>query len=517
MAKPLEINEVIPPAVLKKAAEGNDGVLYVPVPESAFAGIIKNFAEKGMVLISLFCEQAPDRTFILFYVFERRGQRQLIVLVRQLGGSATSIVKEFASASWFEREVTDGFGVTFDGSPDTRRLFLHECYPEGFHPLLKSFKNQPLQLKGRTPEYEFKVMDGEGVYQIPVGPVHAGIIEPGHFRFSVIGETIFNLEVRMFWKHRGIEKLAEGKTPDECVAIAEAISGDESVANSVAFASACERISGTRVPKRALHLRTVLLELERMYAHLNDLAGMAVDVAYPVGAMPFFVLREELLRLNNQLTGSRFMKGIVATGGLQRDILPEALDTLAKYLPSFTTRFTGAVEEIRATSLVLDRFATTGVIKQELIAPLNITGPAARASGVRIDTRADHPYGIYDELQVTPQLQADGDVLARFNVKAEEVLVSAAIVRRLLRAMPSGSVRAKYAPADGYAISLVEASRGQSLHFVHIRRGVIYRYKARTPSFCNWQAIQHAVLGNIVPDFPLINKSLNLSYAGTDL
>ena len=175
-------------------------------------------------------------------------------------------------------------------------------------------------------------MTGDGVYHVAVGPVHAGIIEPGHFRFSVIGETIFNLEVRMFYKHRGLEKLAEGKAPSECVKIAETVSGDETTANAVAYCMAVEKICDVEVPRRALQLRTLLLELERVYSHLGDLAGMCVDVAYPVGASPFFILREEIFRQNEALTGSRFQKGAVAVGGLTKDLTSESLKGLSTYL-----------------------------------------------------------------------------------------------------------------------------------------------------------------------------------------
>ena len=208
--------------------------------------------------------------------------------------------------------LRDGFGVRFDDAFDRRRLFLHEVYPEGFHPLQKLFVNGPMKLGGaRAEEYRFKRVSGEGVYQIPVGPVHAGVIEPGHFRFSVIGESVFSLELRMFWKHRGVEKLSEGRMPADCVRIAESISGDESASNALAYCMAVERISGASVPERGWALRTVYAELERIYALLGDLAGMVVDVAYPVGASPFFILREEILRWNASLTGSRFLKKAV--------------------------------------------------------------------------------------------------------------------------------------------------------------------------------------------------------------
>ncbi len=223
---------------------------------------------------------------------------EILVLQVPLGGNqAASISKTCPSACWYEREITDGFGVRFQGAFDTRRLFLHENYPSDFHPLLKSFKNG--KIKTQPPEcqneYVFKRVDGEGVYQIPVGPVHAGIIEPGHFRFSVIGETIFNLEIRLFFKHRGLEKLAEGKRPQDCVKIAETISGDETVANAVAFCDAVEKICQIAVPSRAAQLRMVLLEIERIYSHLGDLAGMCVDVAYPVGASPYLFSEKKSL------------------------------------------------------------------------------------------------------------------------------------------------------------------------------------------------------------------------------
>ncbi|MDO8687644.1 MAG: hydrogenase large subunit, partial [Dehalococcoidales bacterium] len=340
---------------------------------------------------------------------------------------------------------------------------------------------------------------------------------PGHFRFSVIGETIFNLEIRMFYKHRGIEKLAEGKTPEQCVSIAETISGDESVANAVAFSLAVERVCQSSIPDRAWQLRTILLELERIYSHLGDLAGMIVDVAFTKGASRLFILREEIFRQNALLTGSRFMKGIVRPGGLKKDIPPDVLTGLADYLAAFLPRFEDALELVLASSSVVDRLETTGIIRPELVNPLNITGPAARAAGVPVDTRRDHPYGIYPSLEFEKRTAEQSDVMSRFNVKSQEIRDSVAMIRNLRSTIQPGAVFAPMEYRDGYALALLESARGQSLHWVNLKKGVIDRYKVRTGSSCNWQAIEHAVLGNIVPDFPLVNKSLNLSYAGTDL
>jgi formate hydrogenlyase subunit 5 len=507
------------------AKNKNSAAVYVSIPEEDFQNAFTAISGKDIVLIGLFCAQNFDgyTGFTLFYVLEKRNYGNIVIVTRRLPEpKAGSIAALFPSACWFEREITDGFGITFPDAYDQRRLFLHEVYAEGFHPLRKEFRNQPVitrDMIAPKDEYVFKEVTGEGVYQIPVGPVHAGIIEPGHFRFSVIGETIFNLEIRMFYKHRGIEKLAEGKTPSQAVCIAESVSGDETAANAVAFCMAVENIGKIEIPIRAWQLRTILLEMERIYSHLGDMAGMIVDVAFPKGASPFFVLREDILRLNNALTGSRFMKGIICPGGLTKDIPAQAISELSKYLDGFTAGLKSAADSIYATSSVIDRLETTGVIKKDLVNLLNITGPAARASGVPVDTRFDRSYGIYGDIsaQFHKRIAEKGDVLDRFNVKAAEINDSAMLIRYLISRLNKGEICAGMEIKDGYALSLVEAPRGQNLHWVNIKDGRIDRYKVRTASFCNWQAIEHAVLGNIVPDFPLINKSLNLSYAGTDL
>jgi formate hydrogenlyase subunit 5 len=501
--------------------EGINNELYLPLGESDLQEALRIMDENSFDLISLFCvEDFAEKGFTLFYAFEVTGFEQILILQSNLKGKQTvSIAKTFPTACWYEREITDGFGIEFKGAFDTRRLFLHETYPADFHPLLKSFKNGPIETVASDSQnqYVFKQVEGEGVYQIPVGPVHAGIIEPGHFRFSVIGETIFNLEVRLFYKHRGLEKLAEGTVPQDCVRIAETISGDETVANAVGFCNAVEKICGLSVPKRALQLRTVLLELERIYSHLGDLAGMCVDVAYPVGASPFFILREEIFRQNEALSGSRFFKGTVAVGGLSKDVPEGSSKNLSMYLQSFADRLGHATAIDNSYFSVIDRFETTGKVKTEILSPLHITGPVARASGKKCDTRITHPYGMYKELKLKEKTQTNGDVLARFNLKAQEVLDSTKIIQRLIGELADGDVSVPCLIRDGCALSLIEAPRGQNVHWIQIKNGLIDRYKVRTASFCNWQAMEHAILGNIVPDFPLINKSMNLSYAGTDM
>jgi len=507
-------------AAAARAVHGCNGEWYLPVSETEFGPLVTTLATRECALAGLFCTEgfSPDAPFSLLYVFERK--EIILVLVRDVEKAATSVARLLPSASWPERECRDGFGIAFEGAFDDRRLFLHETYPEGYHPLRKSVQNKPVQMRlsvEPADEYPFRTVRGEGVYQIPVGPVHAGIIEPGHFRFSVIGEKIFNLEIRMFYKHRGIEKLGEGKTPENGVRIAEAISGDESVANAVAYCNAVEKIAGTEVPERAWYLRTILLEMERIGSHLGDQAGMLVDVAFPLGASQFTVIREEVFRMNALLTGSRFLRGMIVSGGLSEDLRKEDLEELSRFVRQVRKRYRMGLKIVLSTASLLDRFSPTGVIKKSLLRPLNITGPMARAAGGNGDMRVDHPYGIYDRFAPSVKTLHDGDVLSRFTVKASEILDSLDLIERLLASLPEGPVRIQPEVKDGYALSLVESARGQALCWVWIRNGVIERYKVRTASYCNWLAIEHAVQGEIVPDFPLVNKSLNLSYAGTDL
>ena len=278
-----------------------------------------------------------------------------------------------------------------------------------------------------------------------------------------------------------------------------------------------ERICQAEIPLRASQFRTILLEMERIYSHLGDMAGMIVDVAFPRGASPFFILREEIFRWNEMLTGSRFLKDIMTPGGLKKDIPIETLNGLSEYLSKFIPRLNDAVDLIYSTSSVIDRLETAGVIQPALVNPLNITGPAARASGIPIDTRKDHPYGLYQELQFEKRIAENGDVMSRFKVKTDEIIDSVAMIRTLAEAARPGAVYTPLERRDGYALIVVEAARGQTMQWISIKNGIVDRFKVRTASFCNWQAIEHAVLGNIVPDFPLVNKSLNLSYAGTDL
>jgi len=513
------LSPAINPLKLEKGAN-KDYYLWLDWTEAA--ALYPKLAEDGFGLIGLFGVEGfrGYQGLNLLYIFEKRNYSGTLVIIRRADSPVSSIAAIFPSACYFEREIRDGYGCEFENAFDRRRLFLHETYPANFHPLANSFKNQPLSLPAGVEDealYPFKKISGEGVYEVGVGPVHAGIIEPGHFRFSAIGEPILNLEVRLFYTHRGLEKLAMGKDIDFGLKIAEGISGDESAANTYAYSSAVEHICSSRPPRRAEQLRLILLEMERLYSHLADLSGMLTDVGYPVGAASLSALREELMRWNKRLTGSRFLKGIIAPGGLLKDIPGELITELADYLYAFEGRFSEQVEKALAKTSVVDRFETTGIVNNRLLIPLNITGVTARASGEAIDTRLNQPYGFYPELSFKPPVLPEGDVMARFRVRLSEVQTSLGLILKTAAKLSAGEYAIPLKPVNGYSLILVESPRGQSLHWLWLRDGKIERYKVRTASYCNWQAIEHAVLGDIIPDFPLINKSLNLSYAGTDL
>ncbi len=502
-----------------------DGEWYLEVGSGReFEDLIGLLDKKSFILANMFCVQdfLKPRSFSLMYVFEKRSISDFLILVRTISAKdeLKSIAKTFPTAVYYEREITDGFGLKFDASFDERRLFLHEIYPKTFHPLLKSFKNAKIEhnpIETLKSDYEFKRVEGEGVFEIPVGPIHAGIIEPGHFRFSVIGENIFHLELRMFWKHRGVEKLAEEKPVENVVKIAEAISGDETVANAIGYCRAIENIGGVTVPKRGEYLRVIFSELERIYSLMGDLGGMVIDVAYPVGAMPFLKLREDVFRENAKLTGSRFMKGAICLGGVSKDVDSFNLVGLHSFLEKFVGELNGAVESVLPMDGIIDRFATTGIVKKEVVAPLNLSGPIARAAGEATDVRINHQYGAYDELKPRMILESGGDVMARFKLKVATILNSIELIQKAVKNIPQGHVNVAVKTKNGHAMSVVESARGQNIHWVCVKKGVVNRYKVRTASFNNWIAVEHAIQGNIVPDFPLINKSMNLSYAGTDL
>jgi len=430
-----------------------------------------------------------------------------------------SLATRSFAASRYEREIQDLFGLTAVGHPDPRRLPLHQFWPEGYQPLRADTAAPPTFADDGRP-FPFRRVEGAGIFEITVGPVHAGIIEPGHFRFSVEGETIVNLETRLYFVHKGTEKLFETLPLERTVELAERISGDTSFGHALAYCQALEALGGTPVPPRAAWLRALYLEMERLYNHVGDVGAIINDTGYAFGHAHCGRLRERLLRLNARLTGHRLLRGAVAPGGLTADPGGDVLRSVALEVTRVVAEFEEITRIALHNTLVLERLQGTGRLSRETAAEMQIVGLVGRASGLDADVRRDAPFAAYGELDVQVARRTEGDVWARTAMRIEEARESARLVAEAAHRMPGGPVSTPPGrlPPRAHAFGLVEGWRGPLLHWVLTgAEGQLVRVKVKDPSFVNWPALEYAVLNNIVPDFPLCNKSFNLSYSGNDL
>jgi|ERR1035437_9366304 Ni,Fe-hydrogenase III large subunit/Ni,Fe-hydrogenase III component G len=428
-----------------------------------------------------------------------------------------SLATFYYPASRFEREIKDMFGIRPTGNPDARPLVKHAFWPKDYYPLLKD-SVPPKQFFDDGTVFPFQTVGGEGVYEIPVGPVHAGIIEPGHFRFSVLGETVIDLKIRLYFTHKGTEKLFEGKPPADGIALAERISGDSTVGHALAYCQALETLAETEVPLRAKYLRVIFLELERIYNHIADFGAIANDTGFAFAHAHCFRLRERILRLNKKLTGNRLLRGAILPGGVACNIM--AGDEIDNELADVLADFDEIVEISLRNSLLADRIDGTGCLTKVTAADHGVLGYVARASGLNMDVRRDHPFAAYDRLRFSVPVLDDGDVRARTMVRVKEVQESVSLIRQALQDLPSGELITPLGPLPAFqpAFGMVEGWRGAITHWVSAdSNGCIYRLKVHDPSFANWPALSFAFLKNIVPDFPLCNKSFNQSYSGNDL
>lgn len=479
------------------------------------------------VLINLFGNDTSeiDNNIIVYYTFAVRSSNTLITVYVKLDKRSpmqlSSMAREIPASSLYEREIQDMFGVVFNEILDNRELVHHGNFPLNVHPLDKQFKaNTRLDFEKR--EQSFTSITGTGVFEVPVGPVHAGIIEPGHFRFSVAGEPIINLEAKLYYVHRGLEKLSENEDYMKVLLVSERISGDETFTNSLAYCQAIEKINNiTYLPERALYARTIFAELERIYNHLGDISGLCVDTAYVFPAGQFAMMRRWIQLLCEQLTGSRFLRNTNKPGGMRRDFLRNNDKIIIECLNKLDKEFKETVAIIKNNGMFIDRVEHTGILDNSIAVDLNVVGPGGRASGIRTDVRNDFPYAAYSKLKFHIPEHNNCDVNCRMNVKIEEVIESIVIIKQVLERMPEeGPIAIDIGNLKPYsfAFGMTEAPRGENIHFVMTgENNTILRYKVRTPSFCNWPAICYAVKTNTLTDFPLINKSFNLSYAGNDL
>ncbi|MBI2493357.1 MAG: NADH-quinone oxidoreductase subunit C [Candidatus Rokubacteria bacterium] len=460
--------------------------------------------------------------FTLAYVFAPPQLRPAAtVLVSLAPGAARfpSLATRSFAASRFEREIHDLVGLVPTGHPELHRLALHQFWPEGYYPLRRDVAARTDFVDEGQP-FPFRHVEGEGLFEITVGPVHAGIIEPGHFRFSVEGETIVNLETRLGFVHKGTEKLFETLPFARTVELAERVSGDTSFGHALAYCQALEALTACEPPPRARWLRVLLLELERLYNHVADVGMIVNDTGYAFGHAHCFRIREELLRLDARVCGHRLLRGAVVPGGVTGPVERANLAEVAATVERLVSEFAEVARLCLDNTMVLERLQGTGRLTSRTAKEMQVVGLVARASGIDADLRRDAPFAAYGELGVRPAVYATGDVWARTMVRVDEARESARLIRAVAGRAADGPARVELPPppAGGHAFGLVEAWRGPVWYWV-LADGpaTLARVKVVDPSFRNWPALEYAVLKNIVPDFPLCNKSFNLSYSGNDL
>lgn len=431
---------------------------------------------------------------------------------------APDLAGEFPCANRMQRAMTDLSGIPVQGTGDRRPWLDHGLWAPWVRPLQN---DAPATATGALPaDYAFVRVEGDGVHEIAVGPVHAGIIEPGHFRFSVVGEKVLRLEEHLGYTHKGIERRFTELAPFEGYRLAGRVSGDSTVAYAWAYCMALESAWDCVPPPRANWLRALMLERERVANHLGDLGALGNDAGLAFGLAQFSRLREDWQRLSGEAFGHRLMMDVVGPGGVAQDLTPATLARLRQQCDDIEreVRVLRAVYDEHAG--LQDRFLGAGRVTPQLAAQLGLTGLAGRASGQAADLRCDHAWPPYDSLAMKMATHRAGDVAARVAVRFDEALESLRLIRAICAGLPDGATRVvPQAPARAaIGAGWVEGWRGEVFVALELADdGRILRCHCHDPSWQNWPVLEHAIIGNIVPDFPLINKSFNLSYAGHDL
>ncbi len=487
----------------------NKPVATADIPELTVGELrtgILELSEQGARVVSCFPVRR-DGDVLVYAVMADDGDSRLLIGSARMkdGGSYPSITPDVPAFHMFERAMCEECGII----------------PEG-HPWLKPVRF-PWRGRVESPDmgmYPFFRMEGEEVHEVAVGPVHAGVIEPGHFRFMCHGETVHHLEIQLGYQHRGIEDLIvrAGRFAPH---LAESIAGDSAVAHATAYADAIEALGGIEISRRAMSIRAIALELERAGIHIGDLGAVANDIGYLMGNAVFGAIRTPVINSLLAISGSRFGRGLVRPGGVNFDIEPELMDKVHPTLEKVREDVERMSEAMFDSPSVLSRLEHTGVVTRETAAAIGMVGPAARASGVALDVRADHPFGIYRSFPVHTVTLETGDVFARSYIRFVEIKQSLQFVMEQFANLPDdGDLIVPAGDMKGglFTVSMVEGWRGEIVHTaITDGTGALASYRIKDPSFNNWYGLALAVRGNGVSDFPLCNKSFNLSYCGHDL
>jgi len=498
---------------------GAPGARCLDVAVDGWHALARDAAAAGARLLALWANPARAHTAVLAaYLCDRA---VLVAQLRLPAGETTypGIADVFPAAARMQRAAADLAGVRAD-DPDSRPWLRHAVWPSAYFPLAAPSEDPRPAGGPPVDQYPFVRVSGDGVHEIPVGPVHAGIIEPGHFRFSIVGEKVLKLEQRLGYVHKGIERLFANTKLLDGHRLAARVSGDSAVAYSWAYCQALEGMSYATVPARALWLRALALESERIANHLGDLGALGNDAGFAFGLAQFSRLKELWLRHLEAALGQRYLLDFVVPGGVTRDVEHERLASLGTCARTIVTEAAVVRAIYDEHSGVRDRFVGAGTVAAELAKRLGLIGLAGRASGQACDLRVDLPCDPYKELEVNKCGREEGDVAARVAVRFDELFESLRLVGNLVKHLPQGERRVSVAvpPPGSAGVGLIEGWRGPVMIALSAGAdGCVARCHPHDPSWQNWPVLEHAVIGNIVPDFPLINKSFNLSYSGHDL
>ncbi len=503
---PLESREGFPPCLR--------------VTEAQWAPVAQIAQQEGLRLVAEWAsEEKGIFTIHAAYALGALGYALVATQLRQGVEEFSSLVPHYSVAARMERIIHDFYGLKPLGHPDPRRWIKHDSWPEEAFPLRKNFAlSTPLDR--REGSYPFVGVEGEGSYEIPVGPVHAGIIEPGHFRFQVVGEQILNLEERLGYVHKGIEKHFENRDAVSAARMAARISGDSTVAHSWAYCLAAEQAAGLASCPRAAHLRAVLCERERMANHIGDIGAICNDAAWAFMQMQCQRLREDLARLHQKLFGHRLLMDLVMPGGVTRDLDRDAIARLRDQ----TQAVAGEMRELfgiyEEQTSIRERVIGSGGISRQDARELGLLGFVGRSAEQDLDARRDAAYSPYDQCPPQVMVCRGGDVSARLWIRFQEIQASAQLIEKLLVDLPEGEFQKPFkAPVEGsWGFAVVESWRGEIATWIRFGSGGrIQRCYVRDPSMINWLGLELAVREVPVPDFPLNNKSFNCSYSGHDL
>ena len=479
------------------------------------------FRDGGYLFASLVVEETAASTWRLTYLFydPDTGERADVFVEPGIDDKSVPTISDHVhAADWHEREAEDLFGLTFEGHPRLGDFILHEDWPEGANPMRKAFdarqRGEPrVEVLWEPPT----VVKASGAFMMPIGPVYSDFAESSHFLLETVGEDVITAIPRFFYKYRGVEKIAEGRTPEDALLLAERFSGTAAFAHGLAFCQAAEAIAGSDPPPRARALRCLLAELERLRHHAAAIKGICQSTALAVATSQAALIEEDLLRLSCTAVGHRYLFGALKPGGLSLDIPDAQCRALADESGRLLLRLTELERMLQYTSSFLDRLEEVGIISRHQAVDYGLVGPVARASGSPWDLRRSLSYAGYGELEFQVPTEVEGDGYARLRVLFREARQSAAMIQQVAADLPAGPISTPFAPREGVALGVAEAPIGAAFHWLRLRpSGTVDRYRLTPPSFTNWHGFHLAAENFAFQDFPIILASLALSHAECD-